>query len=48
MWNSIVDGGGWVPHFSRSFNDWEVESVVRFLLFIQAKRVLRDAEDRMI
>lgn len=48
VWNSTVDGGGEVPRFSRSFNDWEVESVERFLLFLQAKRVLRDEEDIMI
>ena len=27
VWNSTVDKGGWVPRFSRSINDWKVESV---------------------
>ena len=44
----IVEGGGWVPCFSRSFNDWEVESVERFLLKLQAKMVYRDEEDMVI
>ena len=34
--------------FSRSFNDQEVESVERFVLKLQAKRVYRDEEDRVI
>ena len=30
LWNSTVDGGEWIPRFSRSFNDWEVENVGLF------------------
>ena len=36
------------PQFSRSFNDWEVEVVERFLLTIQGKRLVIDMEDRVI
>ena len=36
------------PQFSRSFNDWEVEVVERFLLTIQGKRLVIDMEDRVL
>ena len=48
VWNPDGDGGGWAPLFSRAFNDWEVELVVRFLQKIQAFRVHKDVEDRVI
>ncbi|RVW96262.1 Dolichyl-diphosphooligosaccharide--protein glycosyltransferase subunit STT3A [Vitis vinifera] len=37
--------GGGSPCFSRSFNDWEVDFVERFLLCLHGKRVCRDEED---
>ena len=40
--------GGWNPRFSRSFNDWEVEAVERFLLTLQGKRLVFDLEDRVL
>ena len=48
VWNFEGERGGWAICFSRSFNDWEVERVECFLLKIQAKRVNRDEEDRML
>ena len=48
VWNPNGDGGGWTPLFSRVFNDWEVELVERFLQKIQAFRVHREVEDRVI
>ena len=48
VWNLEGDGGGWTPLFSRAFNDWELELVERFLQKIQAFRVHRDVEDRVI
>ena len=48
VWNLDGDGGGWTPLFSRAFNDWEVELVERFLQKIQAFRVYKDVEDRVI
>ena len=48
VWNLDGDGGGWTPLFSRVFNDWEVELVEHFLQKIQAFRVQREVEDRVI
>ena len=33
IWNSLVEEVGWTPCFSRSFNDWEVESVERVFFY---------------
>ena len=33
---------GWVPCFSRSFNDYELEEVDHFLLKIQAKKAYKE------
>ncbi|RVW88593.1 hypothetical protein CK203_033009 [Vitis vinifera] len=41
-------GGGWTPRFSKPFNDWEMESVKRFLMKLHAKRVHSDVEDKVI
>ena len=35
LWNLVGEEGGWSPHFSRSFNDWELEEVQSFLHVIQ-------------
>ena len=48
VWNSDGDGGGWTLLFSRAFSDWEVELVEPFLQKIQAFRVHREVEDRVI
>ena len=48
VWNLDGDGGGWIPLFSRVFNDREVELVERSLQKIQAFRVHREVEDRVI
>ena len=48
VWNLDGDGDGWTPLFSRAFNDWELELVEHFLEKIQAFKVHRDAEDRVI
>ena len=48
VWNSDGDGGGWTLLFSRAFSDWEVELVEPFLQKIQAFRVQREVEDRVI
>ena len=48
LWNPIGEEGGWSPHFSRSFNDWELEEVQSFLHVIQRKRVISSGEDRLL
>ena len=40
LWNPVGEEGGWSPHFSRSFNDWELVEVQLLLHVIQQKRVL--------
>ena len=30
LWNPDGEEGGWSPHFSRYFNDWELEEVPLF------------------
>ena len=44
--NNVEDG--WTPLFSRAFNDWEIEMVERFMLKIQAFRVQREDEDKVV
>ena len=48
VWNPDSDGGSWTSFFSRAFNDWEVELLERFLQKIQAFKVQRKVEDRVI
>ena len=48
MWNPVGDGIGWTPLFARAFNDWEIDLVERLLQKIQAFRVQREEEDRVI
>ncbi|KAJ9674040.1 hypothetical protein PVL29_023536 [Vitis rotundifolia] len=48
VWNSNSDGEGWTPIFSRAVNDWEIAMVERFMLKIQAFRVQRGDEDRVV
>ncbi|RVW34312.1 hypothetical protein CK203_097811, partial [Vitis vinifera] len=46
--NPEEERGGWTPRFSKPFNDWEMESVKRFLMKLHAKRVHSDVEDKVI
>ena len=48
VWNPVGDGIGWTPLFARAFNDWEIDLVERLLQKIQAFRVQREEEDRVI
>ena len=48
VWNPEGEGGSWTPLFSRAFNDWELELVECFLQKIQATRVHKDLEDKVI
>ena len=48
VWNPKGEEDGWTPLFSRVFNDWELDLVERFLQKIQATRVHRAVEDRVI
>ncbi|RVX11326.1 LINE-1 retrotransposable element ORF2 protein [Vitis vinifera] len=41
-------GDGWTPLFSRALNDWELEMMEQFMLKIQAFRVQRENEDKMV
>ena len=47
-WDSLGEEGGWNPYFCRSFNDWEVEAVERFLSTLQGERLVIDLEDRVL
>ena len=40
--------GSWNPRFTRTFSDWEVDEVERFLLCMHGKRMLRDEEDMVL
>ena len=44
LWNPVGEEGGWSLHFSRSFNNWELEEVQSFLHVIQRKRVISSGE----
>ncbi|RVX21330.1 hypothetical protein CK203_002101 [Vitis vinifera] len=46
-WDSLGEVGGWIPRFSRPFNDWEVEAVERLLSTLQGKRLAASLEDRV-
>ena len=39
LWNWVREEGGWSPTFLRSFNDWEMEEVERFLSSIHRKKI---------
>ena len=48
MWNPDDVGDGWTPLFSRALNEWEIEMMEQFMLKIQAVRVQRENEDKMV
>ena len=39
--------GSWTPTFNRSFNDWEMEEVGRFLCCLEEKMIRVDEEDKV-
>ena len=48
VWDSSVEVGGWSLVFLRPFNDWEMEEVERFFLFIHNKKIRSVQEDRLL
>ena len=46
--DSKSKGGGWSPHFIRSFNDWEIEEVESVLHTIQPMKVIPNLEDKLL
>ncbi|RVW49348.1 SAC3 family protein A [Vitis vinifera] len=48
VWNPDGVGDGWTLLFLRAFNDWEIKMVERFMLKIQAFRVQREDEDKVV
>ena len=47
LWDASGEEEGWNPHFSRPFNDWELETVERFLVTLQGKKVHTNMEDKV-
>lgn len=47
MWEQVREGGNGVPHFSRWFNDWELEGVEAFLWNLHIISITNNKEDRM-
>ena len=48
VWIFTEGGGSWSLHFSRPFNDWEMDEVHSFLLGLNGKSVRQDVEDRVL
>ena len=48
VWDFSRDDGGWSPVFQRPFNDWEMDEVERFLLFLQNRKIRPFQEDPLI
>ena len=48
VWDFSVEAGGWSPVFLRPFNDWEMEEVERFFIFLHNKKIRPDQEDRLL
>ena len=48
LWNYNREEGGWFPTFLRSFNDWEMEVVERFLSSIHGKKIKPWIEDKLL
>ena len=48
MWNPESGEGGWNPIFLRSFNDWEIEEVDKFLQVLGRKQIKPLMEDKII
>ena len=47
LWDSSREEGGWIPHFIRSFNDWELDEILCLLNTIQGKQIIESQEDLM-
>ena len=47
LWNWDSEEGGWNPIFLRSFNDWEMEEVDRFLQVLNRKEIKPLMEDKI-
>ena len=48
LWNWDSEEGGWNPTFLRSFNDWEMEEVDRFLQVLHSKQIKHFMEDKIL
>ena len=48
LWNWNSGEGGWNPIFLRSFNDWEMEEVNRFLQVLYNKQIRPLIEDKIL
>ena len=48
LWNWNSGEGGWNPIFLRSFNDWEMEEVNRFLQVLYSKQIRPLIEDKIL
>ena len=48
VWDSSEEVGVWSPVFLRPFNDWELDEVERFFLFLHNKKVRFVQEDRLL
>ena len=48
LWNWVREEGGWSPTFLRSFNDWEMGEVERFLSSIHRKKIRPWIEDNLL
>ena len=48
LWNCKKEEGGWSPTFLRSYNDWEMEEVERFLSSIHKKKIIPWIKDKLL
>ena len=48
VWDSSREEGCWSTVFVRTFNDWEVEEVERFLHFLHNKKINPFQEDQLL
>ena len=48
VWDKLRNAGGQSPHFSRMFNDMELEEVERFFLIFHNKKVLHTLDEKIV
>ena len=48
VWDFLRVEGGWSPVFLRSFNDWEVEEVERFLCLLHRRKIRPFQKDQLL
>ena len=48
LWDHNKGEGGWNPIFLRSFNDWEMEEVERFLQVLHKQKIRPFVEDKIL